>query len=320
MLTTGLVALAILIGFGLWIDRKADLNEARTEARFPPQGTFVTVNGHDVHVIVKGTGPDLVLIHGAGGNARDFTFRFMDRLTDRYRVFAVDRPGLGYSEPLEPISAFGGRAATPREQARQLADAVAQLGAERPIVLGHSYGGAVAMAWALERETSGLVIVSGVAMPWPGPLRLYYRFFGSPLGGALGAPLVSAFWGPDRLDGSVAGVFAPRPTPSGYVQGAGVALATRTGHFRASARQVRELRPEIVEQSTDYGRIEVPVELVHGVEDDTVPADVHAIPLSRILPDVTLTLLDGEGHAPHHTDPDAVVQAIDRVAARAGLR
>ena len=320
MLTTGLVALALLIGLGLWIDRKADLNEARTEARFPPQGSFVTVGGRDVHVVVKGEGPDLVLIHGAGGNARDFTFRFMDRLTDRYRVFAVDRPGLGFSDPLQPIGAFGGRAATPREQARQLADAVVQLGAERPLVLGHSYGAAVAMAWALEREVSGLVIVSGATMPWPGPLRLYYRIFGSPLGGAIGAPLVSAFWGPDRLDGSVAGVFAPRPMPRGYVQGAGVALATRSGHFRASARQVRALRPELVEQSEDYALISVPVELIHGVEDDTVWADVHAVPLSRILPDANLTLLDGEGHAPHHTAPEAVVEAIDSVAARAGLR
>ena len=64
---------------------------------FPPEGQIINVQGHSVHAFVKGRGPDLVLIHGASGNARDFTFDFVDRLKERYRVTVLDRPGLGHS-------------------------------------------------------------------------------------------------------------------------------------------------------------------------------------------------------------------------------
>ena len=96
-----------------------------------------------VHAHVAGTGPDLVLIHGASGNVRDFTFALVGLLTARYRVIAFDRPGLGWSDDL------GRDGLSPLVQADLLRAAAAQLGVRRPIVLGHSYGGAVAMAWAL---------------------------------------------------------------------------------------------------------------------------------------------------------------------------
>ena len=302
--------------------RAADLREAAAEARFPPQGQILHVGGTDVHVFVKGEGPDLVLIHGAGGNARDFTFRFIDRLTDRYRVFAVDRPGLGWSGRADRSleAAFTSKAESPAEQARILLQAVRQLGVQKPLVLGHSYGGAVAMAWALEAEASGLIIVSGATMPWPGPLQTYYRLFGSVPGSAFGSPLLSA-WVPEaRVHEALESVFAPAPIPEGYYAGAAVPLAIRTDTHRANARQVKTLRPHLVEMSARYPSLTLPVEIVHGTADTTVGLHIHAEPLMDTLPNARLTLLDGIGHAPHHIAPKAVVAAIDRAAERAGLR
>ncbi|OYW51676.1 MAG: hypothetical protein B7Z31_13665, partial [Rhodobacterales bacterium 12-65-15] len=80
------------------------MREAAVEAAFPPTGQFVTVDGLRLHYEMSGTGPDLVLIHGASGNLRDFTFALRDRLTDRYRVTVIDRPGLGYSDPAPDAS------------------------------------------------------------------------------------------------------------------------------------------------------------------------------------------------------------------------
>jgi pimeloyl-ACP methyl ester carboxylesterase len=68
-----------------------------------------------------------------------------------------------------------------------------------------------------------------------------------------------------------------------------------------------------------YGEIDVPVEILHGDADDTVPLAVHSEPLSRQLPNARLTVLPGVGHMLHHADPDAVEAAIDRAATRAGL-
>ncbi|MEL7150624.1 MAG: alpha/beta hydrolase [Pseudomonadota bacterium] len=311
-----LVAVATLAHY-----RAAQRTE-RIEATYPPQGEFVTINGRKVHVVVKGSGPDLVLIHGAGGNARDFTYQFVDRIAERYRVFAIDRPGLGYTDRTRPglNAAFTRDAESPIEQAKLLAAATRELGAENPIVLGHSFGGAVAMAWALEEPASGIVILSGATMPWPGELRRYYRVFGSPLGSALGGPLVSAFVSDTRVRASLDGVFAPAPVDPGYYEGAAVPLAIRTDTFRANARQVKTLRPHLVEMAERYPDMTLPVEVLHGTADTTVRTDIHAEPLVAALPNAVLTVLEGAGHAPHHVTPEPVIAAIDRVVERAGLR
>ncbi len=319
MLISTLALVAALGGVTLY---RADARATAINAAFPPQGEIVEVEGQRVHVTVKGTGPDLVLIHGAGGNAQDFMHRFADRLTDRYRVFAVDRPGLGHSERSDPAlnAAFTASAETPMEQARILSAAVRKLGATDPIVLGHSYGGAVAMAWALDEPAAAIVILSGATMPWEGPLRPYYRVFGSILGSGIGAPLVTAFVGEDRVRGSLEGVFAPADVDPGYYEGAAIPLAIRTGTFRANARQVNTLRPNLVEMSARYPGMTLPVEILHGTADTTVRTEIHAAPLHETLPNSNLTVLSNQGHAPHHTAPDDVIAAIDRVATRAGLR
>lgn len=321
-MTLGIVLLLALFGAGWATLHWADLREAGIEARYPPIGKLVRVGDRDIHVIVEGNGPDLVLLHGAGGNARDFTYQFTDHLTDRFRVISVDRPGLGWSSRARDglNDAFTTDAESPAEQARLIAEAVRQLGADRPLVLGHSYGGAVAMAWALEEPAAGIVLVSGATMPWPGPLQRYYRVFGSPLGSALGAPLVSAFVSRDRIEQALDGVFAPATVDPGYINGAAVPLATRVDTFRANARQVRALRPHVVEMSARYGTIDLPVEVLHGTADTTVWASIHAEPITDLLPNANLTLLDGVGHAPHHVAPLPIIEAIDRLAKRAGLR
>ncbi len=318
VLAIGLVLLG-LAGVTLY---RASERERAIEAAYPPTGQFVTVDGQRVHVVVEGSGPDLVLIHGAGGNAHDFTYKFTKGLTDRYRVISVDRPGLGYTDRTRPglNGAFTERAETPIEQARLLAAATRELGADKPIVLGHSYGAAVAMAWALEEPAEGIVIVSGATMPWPGPLRRYYRVFGSALGSAFGGPLVAAFVGEDRTRTALDGVFAPAPVDPGYYKGAAVPLAIRSDTFRANARQVKSLRPTLVEMSSRYPEVMLPVEILHGTADTTVRPEIHAEPLQDTLPNANLTLLDGIGHSPHNVTPKHVIAAIDRLAERAGLR
>ncbi|MEM6386361.1 MAG: alpha/beta hydrolase [Pseudomonadota bacterium] len=320
---TLLLALLGLVA-ALWgvTQYRAAQRVAAIEAMYPPEGEIVTIDGRNVHVVVKGSGPDLVLIHGAGGNARDFTYKFADLLADRYRVFSVDRPGLGYTDRARPglDGAFTADAESPIEQAKLLAAATRALGAENPIVLGHSFGGAVAMAWGLEEPTAGLVILSGASMPWPGELRPYYRVFGSPLGSGLGGPLVAAFVSESRVRASLPGVFAPAPVDPDYYEGAAVPLAVRTATFRANARQVNTLRPHLVKMADRYPDLDLPVEVLHGTEDDTVRTEIHAEPLVATLPNAVLTVLDGAGHAPHHVTPKPVIDAIDRVAERAGLR
>ena len=299
-------------GCGLVLDRRAATREAAAEARWPLTGRFVNVGGRRVHARIEGQGPDLVLLHGAGGNLRDFTFDLVGRLAPRYRVIAFDRPGLGYSDDL------GTPGNSPMVQAEVLQAATAELGVTRPIVLGHSYGGSVAMAWGLldPAGTRGLVVVSGATMPWEGGLDAWYHVTGGAVGGATVVPVLTAFVPDRRIETALATIFAPDPVPPGYGDHVGPGLTLRRDSLRANGRQVKALKAHLIAMAPRYPGLSMPVELLHGTADSTVYARVHSIPLSKILPDANLTLIDGAGHMPHHSRAELVVQAIDRIAAR----
>lgn len=318
-----LVLATLVLALVALVQWRAHAREAQANMAYPPQGRVIDVDGTPVHVLVAGSGPDLVLLHGASGNVRDWTYEFTDRVADRYRVIMFDRPGLGWTGRLLGKSgAWNARSETPMEQAALLQKAAAIVGIERPIVVGHSFGGAVAMAWALSQpeETAALVMLGAVSNPWPGDLGWTYTVTGSALGGALVVPLASAFVPQSYVNNSVEAIFAPQPAPEGYAEHVGAALVLRRESMRANAQQVNSLRPHIVKMSKRYPDLSMPLEIVHGDADTIVPLSIHSQPLSQQVRDANLTVLKNVGHMPHHADPDAVVDAIDRAATRAGLR
>ncbi len=317
-----LAALGVLAAGGTATSVVGARRSARADAAYPPNGQFVDVEGVRIHAHVAGDGPDLVLLHGAFGSSRDFTYDLVGRLKDRYRVIAFDRPGMGFSDHVAPKFAgpFAARAETPAEQSAVLAKAARMLGAERPLVLGHSFGGIVALSWALDHDPAGLVLLAGVAMPWPGDLGWLYRWNGTRVGSALLSPLLSAWTPDDYLKSSFASAFKPQPEPPGYSDHTGVYSPMRLKAFRATVRQVNHLRPQVVEMSKRYDTLTLPIEILHGDADTSVPLTVHSKPFSAQVASADLTVLEGVGHMPHHADPEAAIATVDRVARRAGLR
>lgn len=320
MLSYIALALVLLTGIVQW---RASAREARAEASYPPVGEVIDVDGLKVHAQVMGQGPDLVLIHGASGNLRDFTLGFAQSLSSRYRVILFDRPGMGHSDRLPgKRGAWNPKGESPQEQAALLQKAADQLGVENPIVLGHSFGGAVALAWGLARprDTAALVLVSAVSKPWPGGLGWLYNISASRLGGAFFIPAITAFVPDTVVEDSLAAIFAPQTAPKGYADHIGTGLTLRRIASRANAQQVHQLRPHVVAMDARYDLLKMPVEIIHGDADTIVPIHIHAEKLVHDLPDAALTRLPGMGHMPHHADPAAVIAAVDRAAARAGLR
>ncbi|WP_370046577.1 MULTISPECIES: alpha/beta fold hydrolase [Salipiger] len=296
-------------------NRASDSSSAAALEAYPPEGRFLDVSGHRVHYVEKGNGPPLVLIHGASGNLRDWTYRAVDQLARRYRVIAFDRPGMGYTPRIDS------NGASIQQQAALLSAASRQLGAERPIVLGHSYGGAVALAWAVEHpeRASGLVLVSAASQTWDTGVPFFYRLTSGPLAG-IANPAISALAGEERVFDAIAGVFAPQPVPPGYAEHIGAQLALRPASLRENALQRASLKSEIAQMLPRYGQLDLPVEILHGDADTTVGLQIHSVPTSRQIPGANLVVLPGIGHAAQHAAAPQMYAAIDRVAARAGLR
>lgn len=310
-----LVLLGLLVLFAAATLWRAGARETAAEAAHPPSGQFIEVGGTRVHYVEQGEGPPVVLVHGASGNVSDWTFDMIGRLSDRYRVIAIDRPGLGYTDRI-------GWNASAADQARLLSDTAIALGADTPIIVGHSYGGAVVLAWALERpdNLSGMMVLGGASNPWEGGQGTYYAWLGNRITGPIVAALIAA-WVPERVvNESIEGVFAPQSAPDGYAAHYGPGLALRREPTLENAQQRTGLLPQIEAMVPRYPSISVPVEILHGDVDLTVPVHIHSIPLSQQIPDANLVVMEGVGHMPHHADPQAVVDAVDRLAARAGLR
>lgn len=145
------LCLVIIALFWAFVLLRARQQEEQAVSRFPPSGQILNIDGVQVHAEIMGSGPDLVLIHGASGNTRDMTFALAPRLAETYRVLVFDRPGLGYTDRINSSGA------TIRQQAELLMRAAQQLDAPQPIVVGHSYGGAVApcMGKLLSRVSVG---------------------------------------------------------------------------------------------------------------------------------------------------------------------
>jgi pimeloyl-ACP methyl ester carboxylesterase len=302
-----LVCLAVVT---LW---RATMRERATEADYPPEGHFVTVDGVKLHYVEAGSGPDLVLIHGASGSLRDLTFGFLPELARRYHVVAFDRPGMGWSEDAAGMD-------TLQAQARLIRQASERIGLRRPIVFGHSYGGAVALAWAVDApdSLSALALVSPVSHPWEGGVDRLYYLTGHPIVGPAAVTAISAFVPTAYVTAQTESVFAPQPASSGYSDHFGPMMSVRASALSANARQRLVLKANVTEQSARYGAITVPVEIVHGNADKIVFAPIHSERLARDVPGAKLTLLPGIGHMPQHTARTEVTAAIDRAGARAG--
>lgn len=310
----GIAAIA-LAGGAVGITARASAREAAAARAYPAAGQLVPVGAGVVHAEQLGEGPDLVLIHGASGNTRDFNRGLAPLLARDFRVTIFDRPGLGWSSDL------GAKGVDPAAQARTLATAAATLGVTSPIVLGQSYGGAVALAWALEAADilppSALVLVSAAAMPWEGGLGFRYDMLSSRLGLATALPLAAALVPQRLIEQEIAGIFAPEPVPEGYAAHIGAELTLRRAVMRANLLQVAGLKPHLARMSVNYPQLTLPVEMVHGTADQIVPPAIHAEPAARLLAGAALDMIEGAGHMPHHTRPDRVVAAIARAAVRA---
>ena len=160
----------------------------RIERAHPPRGRFVDVDGLRQHVVELGANagtqndaPPIVLIHGAGCNLEDMRLALGERLAARHRVILIDRAGLGWSERK------GRRGSSPAYQAALLREVLDRLDVPRAIVVGHSWGGALAVAFALDQpgRTAGLVLLAPPLYPFPRGMLWLYRFLAIPFVGWL---------------------------------------------------------------------------------------------------------------------------------------
>jgi pimeloyl-ACP methyl ester carboxylesterase len=286
----------------------------RAERENPPTGKFVTVDGVRLHFIdTGGSGPAVVLLHGNGAMIADMEISgLVDRAARNYRVIAFDRPGYGYSE--RPRD----RLWTPVAQARLFRHALALLGIERPIIVGHSWGNLVALALGLDfpRDVSGLVLVSGYYFP---SVRADALLFGPPAIPGVGDVMrytVSPVIGHAIAPKMIRKMFAPMPVTPRFDAEFPVELTLRPSQIRASSEETALMIPAAAALENRYRDLRMPVIILAGAEDEIVDTNDQSVRLHSAITQSELKVLPGLGHMLHHFAADQVVAAIDRVSSR----
>ncbi len=279
----------------------------RIERRYPPVGRLVRVGPDDLHVLEAGAGAPVVLIHGASSNLREWTASIFGELAARHRVIAIDRPGHGWS------TRRAENAPDPRVQARMINGVIRDLGLDRPVVVGHSWAGSVALAHALEfpKDTGGILFLSGVSHTWPGGVGWEHEAASIPVFGRLLAHTLIAPGYLVRADAAIRNVFRPNAAMDNYREAAAAALFARPATFLANAHDLTRLKPIVAEMAYDYHNIQAPLIALTGDSDHVIYTDLHTPPLVAKVPGARLEVLNGVGHMPHHVAPGKVLAAID---------
>ncbi len=288
-------------------DRPRNSGPQPQSERLQSTSKFVTVDGTRLHFVIKGEGRPVVLIHGNPGSAQDWT-RVFGPLAALHRVIAFDRPGHGRSERPKHIDA------TVEVQARLLHDALKQLHVERPIVVGHSWGGALALVYAINypQEVAGVVLVGPAAYESKDGVSLVSELPAVPVIGDAVNFVLTPLFAATFVRSELKKAFSPDPVPKNYLRSV-LSEWTRPKKIKAYSLDEVSLNDSLKQFSPRYPELTIPVSILAGDSDLIVPEKENAERLHQALPKSRLVLLPKTGHQIPFTRSQAVVDEIERV-------
>jgi pimeloyl-ACP methyl ester carboxylesterase len=274
-----------------------------------PAGSFLTLaGGLRLHYLERpGAEPAVLLIHGLPGTAEDFN-AVTAGLPGR-RTVAIDRPGYGFSS--------GGYFPVSR-QLQAVQEVIAKLRLGRPVLVGHSYGGAISLAFA-ERdpgEVRGLVLVDAAATC---TRNTAYQRDQARMVKVLEVPVVrqiaNATFSQLLLTVSAeqgdSKAFDPVAVDPDHLHRV-LAINMKPGNLDAFAGET--LAANGVIEGIDRGLrgIHVPAVVIQGEQDQLVNPQCGRR-LAAELPDASLQMVSG-GHMAPYTHPRTIAEAAQRLA------
>lgn len=305
-----ILLLAVIIGGLVWFTSNT---ARRVEALLPPRGQFMDIDGQRIHYTdTGGAKPPIVMIHGLGGNLLHFGYAMADKLAGDYRVILVDRPGAGYSTRPEDAPA------TLTAQAKTIATLIRRLDLKQPLLVGHSLGGALSLAIALDHPdcAGGLALLApltharedvpeafrGLVIPSPQVRKAVAWTVATPLGIRRGPKLLAE-------------VFAPEAVPADFPMRAGGLLGLRPSAFYNTSTDLMAVSETLPGYMARYKSLDIPMAMLFGRGDRILDYRGQGEAMKIVCPALDLELMEG-GHMLPMTAPDRCVALVRRVAER----
>lgn len=279
----------------------------RLPAEPRPTGRFVQLDGLRIHYLERpGGGTPVVLIHGLPGTADDFDA--VTPLLAGHRTIAIDRPGFGYST--------GGYVPFDR-QLGALHELLAKLHIVRPVIVGHSYGGTIALGFAERYATDvrGLVLVDAAAAgTHPGSFEQLQAHILKVLQAPVVRQIANATFGQLLLTVSAkqgdSEAFHPQAVVSAH-ENRLLAVNFTHGNLEALAGERLAAGGVVARVDSGLASIDIPAVVIQGDGDELVKP-MYGRRLATELPYARLVLVSG-GHMVPYTHPAAVASAVESV-------
>jgi pimeloyl-ACP methyl ester carboxylesterase len=263
-----------------------------------------------------GSGPPVVLIHGSLMALEDMWLPLAPHLAGCHRVIAFDRPGHGLSDRRRLIDA------SPWRQARAIREALDDLGVERPVIVGHSFGGTVALCYGLSspQATAGIVALAPLCFPEP---RLEQILFGPRSVPGAGDGL--AAWLAGTLDRAVLpllwrAIFLPQAVPPGFAGSFPWAYASGPARMIAEGEDAMSIWTAMARAAASYATCRVPVRILGGSADLVVNNALHGAGAAALIPGARFDWLPGTGHMLHHFHQERVAAAVEALSGASAER
>lgn len=229
----------------------------------------LVLDGLRVRIEVTGEGRPLILMHGWGCNHT--TVRSIaSTAAQTHTVYNIDFPGFGDSQ--EPTDVWGVERYT-----RLVEELVAQEGLDSPVLIGHSFGGRVAILYSSRNKVDKVVLVDAAGIKPKRSLKYYFKVYTFKAG--------KRFWeillGKEKAQKRIDQMRAKRGS---------------SDYAGASPMMRRILSKVVNEDLTDrLQMISAPTLLIWG-ENDTATPLADAKKMSRLIPDAGLVSFPGCGH------------------------
>ena len=267
---------------------------------------YVTLHGHRRAFVKVGSGPVLLLLHGLGCDHTTWS-PVIDALAKRYTVIAPDLLGHGASAKPRADYSVGG-------YANGMRDLLTVLGIDKVTVVGHSFGGGVAMQFAYqfpERTERMMLVASGGLGPEVTPaIRAISTPGFNQVMGLLTLPVVRHV--------GVAGMKGLAATgwkaTHDLDEVAGIYDSFKDPHTRSAithvVRAVVDWRGQIVTMADRaYLTDAMPMAVVWGRDDRVIPVR-HASNAAALAPKARVEVIPNAGHFPHKDHPERFVKFV----------
>lgn len=254
---------------------------------------------HLWHAQIAGTGPDLLLLHGAGGATHSWR-NLIPLLTPHYRVIAIDLPGQGFSRlgardrcGLDPMAA-------------DIATLCAQENWHPTAIIGHSAGGVIALRLSELMPLKAVIGINAAISGFDGVAGWLFPAMAKLLSLT---PFAAQMF--SRMSGTPARAEALLASTGSQIDAAGHAqyltLLRNPGHVDATLAMMAQWRLD--DLLTRLPALTTPTLLITASGDKTVPAAVSDRAAKR-MPHATWLNLPALGHLAHEEDAPTLAAQI----------